>query len=116
MPRVRRRTTIHVDAAGGGVVAAARRELHLDDDLTGITSGDAAIAVTVSEEDPTHTLVEVVVTDDLSVPFFQWFFALPHRWSLTRAARHAAETIKAAATGGTVPDPLRRSLFLPPTS
>ena len=46
MPRVRRRATIHVDAAPDVVVAAARRELDLDDDLTGTTETGAAVTVT----------------------------------------------------------------------
>ncbi len=116
MPRVRRRATIHVDAAYDVVVAAARRDLALEDDLTGITTADATIEVVVTPEDDLHTNVEVVVTDDLYVPFFQWFFGPPHRRSLTRAARHAAQTIDAGATGGTAPEPLRRSLFLPPVT
>jgi predicted MFS family arabinose efflux permease len=112
---VRRRATIHVDAAYDVVVAAARRELALDAELAGTTTGDAAISVVVTT-DASGCDVEVVVTDDLYVPFFQWFFGPPHRRSLTRAARHAAETIRAAATGATAPEPLRRSLFLPPVS
>jgi predicted MFS family arabinose efflux permease len=116
MPRVRRRATIHVDATYDVVVAAARRELSLDDDLSGITTGDATITVTVVPEGATVNTVEVVVTDDLNVPFFQWFFGPAHRRSLTRAARHAAATIEAGATGGAAPEPLRRSLFLPPVT
>ena len=116
MPRVRRRATIHVDAAYDVVVAAARRDLTLDDNLAGITIANAAIEVTVTAVDAEHTRVDVLVTDDLAVPFFQWFFGPPHRRSLTRAARHAAETIAAGAAGATPPDPLRRSLFLPPVT
>jgi predicted MFS family arabinose efflux permease len=113
---VRRRATIHVDASYDVVVAAARRELGLDDDLAGTTTGDAAVAVVVTPTDSEGCEVEVVVTDDLYVPFFQWFFGPPHRRSLTRAARHDAATIAAGATGSRAPEPLRRSLFLPPVT
>lgn len=115
MPRVRRRVTIHVDAPYEDVVAAARRDLELDDQLTGETRAHAALAVTI-EPAATGVDVDVDVSDDLEIPFFQWFFTPPHRRSLTRAAKHAAETIAAGATGAPLPGPIRRSLFLPPVS
>jgi putative MFS transporter len=115
MPRVRRRATIHVDASYDDVVAIARRELSLDDQLTGRTLSDAALVVT-AVGDATGTQVDVDVSDDLYIPFFQWFFGPAHKRSLTKAARHAAETIAAAAEGDPPPKPLGRSLFLPPVS
>ncbi len=117
MPRVRRRVEITVDAPRDAVVAAARRELELDEQLTGQTPENAPVDVTVTSGDATGACrVDVEVADDLYLPFFQWFFGPPHRRSLGRAARHAAATIAAGATGGPAPAPLRRSLFLPPVA
>jgi len=115
MPRVRRRATIHVDAAYDVVVATARRELSLDEQLTGHTEAGADMTVSASADD-TGTQVDVEVTDDLNIPFFQWFFGPAYKRSLTRAARHATETIAAAVKGEPAPKPIGRSLFLPPVS
>ncbi|MGZ6968256.1 MAG: MFS transporter [Acidimicrobiia bacterium] len=112
---MRRRVTIHVDAVCDDVVAAARSALDLDDQLTGHTATEAEITVTATPDDG-GTQVEVSVEDDLSIPFFQWFFGPPHRRSLHRAACHAADTIAAAVSGEPPPKPLGRSLFLPPVS
>lgn len=115
MPRVRRRATIHVDAAYDVVVAAAQRELALDDQLIGTTPAEAALTVTATS-DETGTQVDVEVSDELYIPFFQWFFGPAHKRFLTRAARHGADTIEAAALGRPLPKPIGRSLFLPPVS
>jgi predicted MFS family arabinose efflux permease len=117
MPRVGRRVEITVDAPREAVVIVAKRELDLDDQLAGRTAADARVAVTITAGETTRTCrVEVEVTDDLHLPFFQWFFGPPHRRSLHRAAQHAADTIAAAATDAPPPRPLKRSLFLPPVS
>ena len=47
MPRVRRRATIHVDAAPDVVVAAAREHLELGDDLTTTTESGGTLTVAV---------------------------------------------------------------------
>jgi predicted MFS family arabinose efflux permease len=115
MPRVRRRATIHVDAAYDVVAAAARRELALDEDLVGHTAAEADLRVTATA-DATGTQVDVEVEDELYIPFFQWFFGPAAKRSLTQAARHAAATIAAAAEDRPLPKPSGRSLFLPPAS
>jgi predicted MFS family arabinose efflux permease len=115
MPRVRRRATIHVDETRDVVVATARRELSLDDQLAGRTAAGADMTVTATADD-TGTQVDVEVMDDLEIPFFQWFFGPAHKRSLTHAARHAAETIAAAVNGEPAPKPIGRSLFLPPVT
>jgi MFS family permease len=117
MPRVRRRATIHVDATYDVVVATARRELGLDDELRGLTDAGADVTVVVTTApDGTGTRVDVDVADDLHIPFFQWFFGPPHRRSLSRAARHGADAIQAAVNDTPPPKPLGRSLFLPPVT
>jgi predicted MFS family arabinose efflux permease len=116
MPRVRRRVEIHVDAPHDVVVASARRELSLDEALTGLTAGGADLIVTVEPDAGPGADVIVEVDQTLDIPFFHWFFNLPHKRSLTKAAQHAAKTIDAGATGAPIPPPLGRSLFLPPVT
>ncbi len=117
MPRVRRRVEIDVDASRDVVVETAQRELDLDAQLIGHTATNALVVVTVDALEPTGTSrLGVEVTDDLHLPFFQWFFGPPHRRSLHRAAEHAAATVAAAVTGAPPPEPLKRSLFLPPVT
>jgi putative MFS transporter len=116
MPRVERSVTIGVDAPPEVVEAIARRELDLDDDLTGHTATDErmSIAVTPARADGAASALTVQLADDLHIPFFQWFFGPALSLAMRRQARHAAETVAAAATAASPPKPLRRSLFLPP--
>ncbi len=115
MPRVRRRATIHVDAAPAVVAAAAREELGLGEDLSVVTESNGTLTVTVSP-DGTGTELEVTAEDETSVPFFQWFFGPAFRHRLAVHARHSAAVTAAAATGGEPPKPPGRSLFLPPVN
>lgn len=117
MPRVRRRATIHVDAAPDVVVAAARSALELGEDLTTTTESGGTMTVTVTQASTgTGSDLEVTAEDDTSIPYFQWFFGPAFRRRLTVNARHAAGVTAAAATGGEPPKPPGRSLFLPPVS
>jgi AAHS family 4-hydroxybenzoate transporter-like MFS transporter len=115
MPRVRRRATIHVDAAPDVVLAAARTELGLGEDLTAPHESGGTISAAVTP-DGAGTTLEITAEDDSHVPYFQWFFGPAFRRRLTVNARHAAATTAAAATGGPAPKPPGRSLFLPPVS
>jgi MFS transporter, AAHS family, 4-hydroxybenzoate transporter len=115
MPRVRRRATIHVDAAPDVVAAAARDELDLGEDLTGTSESGGTIAATVTP-DGTGTALEVTVEDDAYVPYFQWFFGHAFKRRLTANATFAAERTAAVVTGGPEPKTPKRSLFLPPVS
>jgi AAHS family 4-hydroxybenzoate transporter-like MFS transporter len=117
MPRVRRRATIHVDAAPDVVIAAARAELELGEDLTATTESTGTITVAVSPATSgTGCELEVTAADDVNIPYFQWFFGHAFKRRLTANARYSAECTAAAVTGGPPPKPPGRSLFLPPVS
>jgi predicted MFS family arabinose efflux permease len=64
----------------------------------------------------TASRVDIEVTSDLHLPFFQWFFTVPQRRALQRDARYTAETIAAAATGSPPPGSPGRSFFFPPVA
>src|SRR3954468_12782065 len=117
MPRVRRRATIHVDAAPDVVVAAARIELELGEDLTATTESDCDMRVTVSPAaDGSGCELEVSVENDAYVPYFQWFFGHASKRRLTADARYAAERTATGVSHGPPPKAPGRSLFLPPVS
>jgi MFS transporter, AAHS family, 4-hydroxybenzoate transporter len=115
MPRVRRRATIHVDAAPDVVAAAARTEFDLGEDLTGTSESGGTIAATVTAEG-TGTLLEVTVEDESYVPYFQWFFGHAFKRRLTANAAFAVARTSAIVSGGPEPKPPKRSLFLPPVA
>src|SRR3954463_3887327 len=115
MPRVRRRATIHVDAAPDVVAGAARHEVDPGGNPPGTSESGGTIAATVTP-DGTGCALEVTVEDESYVPYFQWFFGHAFKRRLTANATFAAERTAAVVPGGTGPKPPKRSLFLPPVS
>jgi MFS family permease len=123
MPRVRRRSTLRLEATPETAGAAAERVLAVaarpDGTLAGplFAEGDAGSTLSVENiPDGDGTIVTLAATSDLRVPFFSWFVGLLLWFAARRPLRSAAARLRAEVAGVAVPPPAPRSRLMPPVA
>ena len=116
MPRVRRRVTIHVDAAYDVVAAAAAARARARRAPDRRDRRRAARSPSPSTPDGTGTTSRSTVEDDARHPVLPVVLRARAQRSLTGARCTRPNASRPASPADPLPKPLRRSLFLPPVS